>query len=160
MTLKSINRKRLDKLATYLESLPKSYEHFDMDSYLVPDHAAVQTVKDYALHNGGVASCGTVACAVGHGPAAGIYVPPKMIFDDHRVDWNSYSCLFTGESGEFGPRWYWMFGGGWDEVDNHHWGAAARIRYVLADKPIPKDCDEPCRGHRQLYREFDKRYAS
>jgi len=159
MTLQPINRERLQQLANYLESLPKSYKHFGMTDYLEPSLDAEKSLKDYALNNGGVASCGTAACAVGHGPAAGIYVPRHLIMADWAVDWNRYALLFTGQHHVMESLWHWMFSGAWDDVDNHHWGAAARIRYVLADKPIPEDCYEPRRGHRKLYREFDKRYV-
>lgn len=164
MTLQPINRERLDKLATYLENLPEDYQHFEMSGYFyAPDDEINATEAHYAQHNGGVPSCGTAACAVGHGPAAGILMPGHMIAEpaythDHfYIDWDEYSLLFTGEEDTNTLLWKWLFGGLWSFVDNHHWGAAARIRYVLAGREVPYDL--PAEEHLELYREFDKRYV-
>lgn len=161
MTLRAANRQRLEKLATYLESLPEDYQHFSMSSYLDAFGGDDNKAEaEYARRNGGVPSCGTSACAVGHGPAAGVYMPPRMITKHpwngmFRIDWDEYSRLFTGEEQTCMPRWEWMFSGDWDEIDPHHWGAAARIRYVLAGRDIPGS------GHAaservKLYQEFRK----
>lgn len=118
-------RARLEKLAAYLEGLPKNYRHFEMRSYF-GKYGLVQV--EYARKNGGLPKCGTVACAVGHGPAAGILVPSKFIANDC-VDWNGYSGLFVGDWNT--TEYDWCFDGSWANADNHHWGAAARIRYLL-----------------------------
>ena len=34
-----------------------------------------------------------------------------------------------------------LFSGYWDHYDNHHWGAAARIRYALAGEVSELACD-------------------
>lgn len=160
--LRPANRKRLEKLATYLESLPEDYQHFGMETYLDAfDGDGSKAEAEYARRNGGVPSCGTSACAVGHGPAAGIYMPPRMISpsryrtDSFIINWDDYSLLFTGEERTNTDRWEWLFGGAWDDHDGHHWGAAARIRYVLADREIPYggDADDE---HVALYQEFRK----
>jgi hypothetical protein len=152
-------RARLDKLATYLERLPKRYRHFDMDQYIVSDDA--EKVSQYALHNGGVPSCGTVACAVGHGPAAGILFKKEMVTryssGGWRVDWNAYSTLFLPADPLSEGRWSderlfdWLFGDGWSLSDNHHYGAAARIRYLLAEGQPPAGFAKPGRAHQALY---------
>lgn len=146
-------RERLGKLATYLEGLSLSYKHFDMDDYVygLDSHAKAR----YALKNGGLATynCGAVACALGHGPAAGILVPRSLVHD-HRlegkwIDWHSYSHLFIGEDKLL---WSWLFDADWAEVDNGHRGAAARIRYILAGNDIPDGYEQtPRRKYRALY---------
>lgn len=134
-----MNRKNLAKLATYLESLPDDYEAFDMSSFF--DSTDHEAEISYALHNGGVHNCGTSACAVGHGPAAGFLLNPDEIgwFGPR---WSEYSArVFTYPHT---PEWDWMFSGAWCEVDNTIKGAAARIRYLLAGNlvPIPlTDCE-------------------
>jgi hypothetical protein len=135
MSLTHDQRENLAKLASYLEQLPPDYEHFEMGGWIgaAPDNV----ILNYALHNGGVAQCGTVACAVGHGPAAGILVPEHMIYSigpRMRVSWWPYSRLFVSV-----PRYFdWLFSAKWGVVDNTPHGAAARIRYVL-DRGTPPD---------------------
>ena len=133
MTLTPAVRKRLDKLATYLEGLPEDYAHFSMDLYV--RGATFRREVVYARRNGGVASCGSSACAAGHGPAAGILVPPRFI-KDGRVEWDDYAGWLCGDS--LFER-IWCFGGLWDEYDNHHYGAAARIRSLLDRGAAPRD---------------------
>jgi hypothetical protein len=166
------NRNRLAKLADKLESLPLRYKHFNMNIYI--DYTNLQAARVYAQKNGGVNQCGTVACALGHGPAAGVFFPKTMIGDRYRfdfdsagLDWRGYATLFIGDKTNQDPIWHWLFGGAWEGCDNHHYGAAARIRYVLADLPLPEAflksvARHPStfrRQHRAAYRSFDKRYA-
>ena len=153
-------RARLEKLAAYLEGLPKGYRHFDMRTYLAGADTG-EAVAKYARRNGGVASCGTAACAAGHGPAAGVPVPPSFFDRWGDPDWEGYCTLFVGEfdwdNGQPSARLYrWLFGGEWRRVDNHHWGAAARIRYVLATGAPPAMYDattpgSPPQSMRRLY---------
>ena len=160
-------RDRLMRLAIYLDSLPKNYKEFDMSDYFSgkKDDALGKLEKKYALYNGGVAKCGTNACAVGHGPSAGIPVPRDLIKKEYsytrgdcwEIDWSTYSDLFTDRvAGLF----EWMFGSDWSAVDNHHYGAAARIKYILMGREIPDDEDYkvyPRVEHVRLYDEFRKR---
>ncbi len=125
-------RTRLEKLAAYLEGLPADYEYFRMWMWITDGSS--KKVRHYARHNGGVDSCGTAACAAGHGPAAGILVPPRFIGDSDFVDWRGYALeLFVGGDTK---KEIWVFGGTWDGVDGGHYAAAARIRYLL-DKGEP-----------------------
>lgn len=125
-------RANLEKLAVYLEGLPTNYDQFDM-AYVIKDCREGDVVS-YALRNGGVSSCGTAACALGHGPAAGVFVPGHMIIDRKYVAWSEYARLF-GSRIDWGNDW--CFGAVWKVVDNHHFGAAARIRYLLAHGEKP-----------------------
>jgi hypothetical protein len=139
-------RARLEKLAAYLEELPADYAHFDMTTYVAEDKGD-ESLKKYALHNGGVQHCGTAACAVGHGPAAGIFMPKSVAArfgkDPFYRVWNAYAQLFIGPD-RLSPKsansdyFEWLFGEDWNTVDNSHYGAAARIRYLL-DKGLPED---------------------
>jgi hypothetical protein len=131
-TLTDEQRANLDKLATYLEGLPADYGHFGMRSWIRARSEAAE--KNYALNNGGVSSCGTVACAVGHGPAAGILVPKTMVRADG-VSWYQYACLFTDNTGYDHE---WCFDSEWAAYDNTHHGAAARIRLLLDRGKTPE----------------------
>lgn len=128
-------RKNLLKLAAYLESLPANYKHFDMEGYA--DHRGdcdLPMDKDlYAAKKPHefLANCGSVACAVGHGPAAGIRLFPEEVKERwNEVSWSRYADRAFGadDRGVF----HFLFDGDWTDVDNHHYGAAARIRYYLA----------------------------
>jgi hypothetical protein len=162
--LRPNTRKRLDLLAAYMESLPRDYNDFGMrDFFRADDDRRGKVEARYARKNGGVGYCGAVACAVGHGPSAGIFVPKEYITfvvnekgkKDYDVDWAGYSRLFTDAGADL---FDWLFSSSWVEVDNHHWGAAARIRYILDGNEVPEDFeDEPTKKHKKLYAKYDKR---
>lgn len=139
-------RARLEKLAAYLEGLPADYQHFDMRAYIT---AEGPPVIEYAAKNGGIPGCGSVACAVGHGPAAGILMPRSLLKimegdrfspEDMRA-WNKYAALFVGEKDGWADSvlFEWLFGSDWRGSDNSHHGAAARIRYLLDKGKPPED---------------------
>lgn len=143
-----MNRENLDKLASYLEQLPADYSHFNMgvfaDGEGVAEYLATATIQ-----------CGTAACAVGHGPAAGLAMTEEelalLLVLPNRVrgydTWGVYSERVF-DIKQNGPRWEWMFGGGWCGKDDTPHGAAKRIRYILEgfDPPMIIDeygCEEP-----------------
>jgi hypothetical protein len=120
-----MNRENLATLATYLESLPASYQHFDMTVYFMGNGEVA-----YGLYNGGVAKCGAVACAVGHGPAAGILAIENEV-QKGVVCWNDYCQRVFGI--HFKSQEYrFMFYDNWADHDPTPLGAAQRIRYLLA----------------------------
>lgn len=125
--LTPLQRANLLTLANYLMKLPDDYEHFGMAHFFEGDHAVTD-----------VAHCGTTACAVGHGPAAGI-TPLPHHWDTYgqssRLDWWDYSKDLLCSMGS--GAWDFMFSGCWDEHDDTPRGAAARIRYVLKGGLIP-----------------------
>jgi hypothetical protein len=139
-------RQNLATLASYLEKLPADYEHFDMRTYARhlgecdaiedPDALAVSDPEKF------FENCGTVACALGHGPAAGIPFERHMLnvteYEGARtvnVRWNVYSDEQFGLT-RWSYPWMWCFGGTWVDVDNTVRGAAARLRYFL-DSGVP-----------------------
>ena len=114
-----MNEKNLRKLAKYLEKLPASYPHFSMFDY-VSDGTQPQEAHEF--------ECGTVACAVGHGPAAGI--KPKK-----EEGWCEYEDrVFALAKSE----WDWCFASEWRITDNTPQGAAKRILYML-EHGVPAD---------------------
>ena len=109
----------LARLADYLRGLPEDYEDFGMTQFMADRHG--REVDVGVIQN----SCGTVACAVGHGPAAGIQPLPG-----ERQWWDySYRAFVNGDH----PLWEYLFSSGWDRIDDTHHGAAARIAYALAE---------------------------
>jgi hypothetical protein len=84
-------------------------------------------------------SCGTVACAAGWGPIAGIAKRHKF------GGWLPYCAeAFGAGVADLGGNYElhrYLFGGDWCYVDQSPEGAANRIRTVLADG-IPLDWDE------------------
>ena len=110
------NRVNLTMLADYLEG--KLSARFHM-GYYQDGH----TVDGHTVSWRGALDCGTVGCAVGHGPYAGI---PKTTSEE----WGAYSrrAFISSESGD---AWMFCFDGSWARVDNTPQGAAKRIRYFL-----------------------------
>jgi len=160
-------RERLTLLATYLDKLPADYQDFNMGHFFLGKtcDGSGELARQYALHNGGVASCGTAACAIGHGPSAGILVPESLITQKSRldsfeweIDWWGYSLLFTGLLEHRALLFDWMFGEGWRWADNHHYSAAARIKYVLAGEVIPDKLNQyhGMVGARDLYAKYNQ----
>lgn len=115
------HKKNARKLADHLAT-GKTRMRFNM-SVLCRDVNGVLDLKDHA--------CGTVGCAVGHGPAAGLRVPPKC------NDWEDYCNRKFGLHWG-GDEWRWCFSGSWCNTDNTPQGAAARI-YWLLDNGLPSD---------------------
>lgn len=129
-----MNRENLTKLAAYLESLPADYQHFDMGVfYHRDDYDTIKAELEYAEDPTAVTHCGTAACALGHGPAAGI--APTRVTGTVGIDWSAYGLKFIDQDDT--ATYEFLFSGHWDQIDNTLRGAAARIRYVLDDNPVP-----------------------
>lgn len=170
VTLKPRQRKNLTTLADYLESLPEDYAHFDMEQYIdhrggcdlteALDEETQKALKydDYCTTTESTVfarsaeqflnNCGTVACALGHGPSAGIPLMKKHFGTKKvkgvsvvtNIDFNSYAKLFINDS-VLGDEWKFLFSDEWKGIDDHHWGAAARIRFLLDKRGLPGDPD-------------------
>lgn len=136
MQYKTVNidvrrKANLIQLANYLKELPLDYEHFDM-AYFVENEMYLDDEDSDNPSNicDLINQCGTVACAVGHGPLAGI--DPK-----HHTYWvgyvNGMFCDFPSfayNASEHMP-YNWCFEFFWEVVDNTPHGAAARILYMI-----------------------------
>src|SRR3546814_12476889 len=106
------------KLADYLLRVAADYDDFDMGTCCkLPG-----TEREFGP--GDAHPCGSVGCALGHGPRAGIH----PVLDDDT--WPDY-C-----ESQFGMRWFsdeaeWCFGGAWSMIDDTPRGAGLRIRLML-----------------------------
>lgn len=131
-----MNRPNLKILCLKLESLPEDYEHFGMDDYYYTPN------KRYTLPHKALSptDCGTVACAAGHAPSAGI-VPSSP-----GMSWEGYIDEYFELSDD---EYYWCFGCEWSDVDNTHQGAAKRIRWMLANG-VPDDFEDQIKGVKPL----------
>lgn len=116
--IKAKHKANLLKLADYLATLPDDYEKFDMQDYMLDSEGDIIWITTQNKP-----SCGTVACAVGHGPAAGI-----RVYGD--VDWSDYADRVFGYMTT--DAFNYMFGSNWSDYDNTPKGAAARIRTFVA----------------------------
>lgn len=124
------HRDNLTKLADYLAALPADYEQFDMNDY--------NRVKGDNWKGGPLYiekrryDCDTVACAIGHGPAAGIRVYGDM-------GWNAYCIRVFGiDRWDHYDTFQYLFGPNWIHYDNTPQGAAERIRIYL-ESGVPED---------------------
>lgn len=121
--LTPLQRANLLTLANYLMKFPDDYEHFGMAHFFDCGGAVTD-----------VARCGNVACAVGHGPAAGITPLPHHWNTRGRLGWWDYSKDLLCSMGD---TWNFMFSECWADHDDTPRGAAARIHYVLKGNLIP-----------------------
>lgn len=140
VTLSEEHRAALRELAAHLAVAPP--ESFDMRDYARSD-TEVRLLPAQA-------ECGTVCCALGHGPGAGIPARPGE-------GWSSYCARAFGidpvYSHEDWPRlaWRWCFDGLWDPVDNTAPGASARILWMLEHGvPAGRDIHRMQRGELPL----------
>ncbi len=110
----------LRKLAAYLLTLPADYPDFEMSDF-------VQEGSEFAH-----LACGTAACAVGHGPMAGIDIEGPELWGvySERVFINDWGC----------EAWDWCFAGTWSQYDNTVHGAAKRILLML-EHGVPEEFD-------------------
>ena len=124
MTYELTNEQRanLKKLADYLAT-GKTAMQFGMMIFCASDD-----VDDNLIDHASDYKCGTVGCAVGHGPYAGIQ--PKF-----GEDWLAYSeRVFTGDDDDL---WMWLFDASWTRVDNTAIGVAKRIYWFLNGENTP-----------------------
>lgn len=116
-------RENLTTLADYLAALPEDYDRLEMRTYFrganVPGSSSVDVEAG--------PECGSCACAIGHGPAAGIPLGEEWY-------WYEYAqrvfgtCETSSEQGQF------MFGA---RNVNCPRAAAERIRTVLSGEWSP-----------------------
>ncbi len=124
------------RLARYLRGLPADYAQFEMLYFASITDGEFETQPDEAYDVTG--SCGTVACAVGHGPAAGIANLPSEAWEDYGLRVFGVGWLASGED-NLGRclRFDVLFSPYWHQIDNTPRGAAARILHCLQN-PEPE----------------------
>ena len=114
-----MNRDNLRKLANYLEGDLKA--GFDMGKFT---ERITSEEEDEAVN------CGSVGCALGHGPWAGIEKLPTE-------KWSEY-CERQFETPLSSDEGLWVFSGSWKGFDNTPRGAAKRIYWLLLHG-VPKN---------------------
>jgi hypothetical protein len=122
--MKAKHKANLLKLAAYLDTLPDDYERFDMYEYMKDEDGDVVWITTQNKP-----TCGTVACAIGHGPSAGV-----RVYGD--TDWGDYADRVFGRLPD--RCFDYMFSSGWTYYDNTPKGAAARIRTYVALGAAPE----------------------
>lgn len=125
--------KNLQKLASYLLNDSLKAE-FDMRFFSKSGY-----VKDVMFYGVAEIDCGSVGCAVGHGPYAGI---EKLKYES----WSSYSSRVFGLNGD---DFDWCFSELWEYVDNSPVGAAKRIN-ILIESGLPFDWALQMKGFNEL----------
>ena len=121
MTLKIDN---LRKLADFLRALPEDYDNFVMTTFFegpLSDYIRTKNI------------CGTPACALGHGLAAGIDTE-QSIFD---FNW-FYYCKELAGVWFFSNEAQFMFGTGWPDCPRL---AADRIEFLINNPDITLTID-------------------
>lgn len=106
-------RKNLQLLADYLSS-EKLDAKFNMAQYCEIQRSGGDEETD----------CGSVGCAIGHGPYAGIH-------KSEHESWRDYGnrCFITDDFSK--SCFTFLFSADWWSVDNTPQGAARRIDYVI-----------------------------
>lgn len=128
--LSTKHRNNLQKLATYLKALPEGYEHFHMGTYFQDRGDEYSGQCPSELETQSYTRCGTIACAAGHGPAAGVIATidgcswDEYILEEFGVEWRCNS----GDA-----NWSYLFAWNWELFDNTPQGAGERIEYFLAN---------------------------
>lgn len=134
------SERNLRKLACYLLNLKESpllRATFEMAIYSDSQHT-----------HSCATTCGSVGCAVGHAPYAGIEkrayeewpaYSNRVFFDNKRT--TAYPFLMTA--------WNWCFGSCWSAVDNTPRGAALRILWML-ENGVPDNASSQWSGHAEL----------
>lgn len=125
--------RNLDKLATHLESLPEDYQAFSMRYYYaIPLEGSsreygISPTEFIELPKEEKYACGSAACAIGHGPAAGIPIHAGE-------SWFGYAERVFGYEDGNNDTGKYIFSSGDREDESEHdpHAAAARIREVLA----------------------------
>lgn len=118
----TMNVTNLLQLADHLETV--SPPRFHMGNFSLDEHREGVPVHAH--------ECGTVACAAGHGPAAGL---PVEASDE---DWHAYTTRVFNLTDD---AWVWCFSGTWARRDNSPQGAAKRIRHLVY-QGLPADANE------------------
>ena len=139
------HRENFRKLADYVLNLPDDYKGFSMVDYCRTIAPPVSTGRSrdwqpqQAKNVVEKHKCGTSACMLGHGPAAGISA-------EEYPTWGKYADAKFGcnphNSTEKLNLWSWAFSGEWTYHAPTRADAAMRIKYLL-DYGLPKTFQRP-----------------
>lgn len=123
-----MNKENLELLAKLLERKVDP-AHFDMSCYFT--NGFDMSFLPKSIKPEMYSECGTVACAVGHGP---------LLFPvQDNESWPAYTERVFGLQFETDP-WRYCFGCHWAATDNTPQGAAARIRKLIEnDGRVPNE---------------------
>lgn len=122
-------RSNLMRLAAHLDLGVTNLE-FDMSNF-----------HDVASCAYRASNCGTVACAIGHGPSLGI----AAIVGEN---WYEYTERVFSTRDD-GTAYKWLFHPNWTYRDNTPRGASARINYAL-NRGVPENYYEQMQGEAPL----------
>lgn len=119
-------KKNLAKLADWLEDLDnKDFPTgFDMEHVMHSEESGF-TMERPALAEYGY--CGTTACALGHGPAAGV----EPLADESWLEYRKRAFGTMQDVDDVDPLYDFLFCAMWTITDNTASGAVKRIRYAL-----------------------------
>lgn len=104
------------KLAEYVQALPDDYEHFNMSYFFEWDTGLAHCPREIPE-----IACGTSACFLGHGPAAGIG-------SDSGLGWDNYATYYFGFGDDNEDFWGFVFDACWPDDAKL---AAERMFYLL-----------------------------
>jgi hypothetical protein len=124
---------QLQNLAIHADFLATSpiANHFDMDTFQWSASDEMETNDDLSIYEAiltleSLHTCGTSACAIGWGPAAGFPISSE---DNSWFDYGERVFGVSLESDE--EAFDYLFGSEWVDIDNTPTGCAERIRTYL-----------------------------
>lgn len=125
--LTPVQRENLAKLATFLTTNAASL-HFHMGAFRGVLKAGDEFEFSNEFRIDHTPPCGSVGCAIGHGPNAGIEP-----IDADKGDWSTYAARVFGTDpwGYNSDLWEGLFTADWQYLDNSPEGAAQRITRFL-----------------------------
>ena len=139
--------RNLYTLAAYLFDYKAPARKFDMGQYCIhAEHRTIILPMDAAeVFN----ECKTIACAVGHGPMAGVPVPESLLLGYKKIMqwrgekgfWCEYASRAFGVGNYDDPLAKRFFSAAWVNEDNSPKGAAQRILHFLEGKFSPSEDD-------------------
>lgn len=118
---------------------------FDMDEYYRLGHGVFQLGSVLKTEGFVKYECGTIACAVGHGPGSGIAPIPAD------CTWQRYAArCFGADRAADDIVHAWCFDSNWSFLDNSPTGAAQRIIYML-NHGVPEDFEKATYVYRDTH---------
>jgi len=147
VNISALKRKNLNKLADYLDASTPPPKFDMMFFFMRRQGNNLGNLNDpYQIKDEFYTECDTVACAVGHGPLAGIKAKKGET-------WATYAFRTLCSCDD---SFDWCFAQYWADHDNTPKGAAARIRYMLSEKAVPSDTSIISMHHADAYYSFMK----